>query len=316
MDKQTEFLMIEAAADGNGKATNPKVMGIAYSGGKMNLPGWKHPVVVDLSGLAIPANVPLLTNHENRTAARVGQVAAKIEDGTLMIEGEITSASGTASGIVEQAKAGADWQLSIGAEVTASEFVKTGSRQINGQTHEAPFYHVKTATLREVSVVAVGADVQTKMHVAAMFNLTGQLTAESQSTNSKETAMDNENKNDKTTNPETKPVETVTAEADITAKAIADERKRVEAITQICMGEHDAIQVKAISEGWTTERANAAAYAAANAANAANAAYAANAAANAAYRQSLAESANIVRKHISWEMIEEKIGVEHAKEDR
>jgi phage head maturation protease len=258
MDKQTEFLMIEAAADGNEKATNPKVMGIAYSGGKMNLPGWKHPVVVDLSGLAIPANVPLLTNHENRTAARVGQVAAKIEDGVLMIEGEITSASGTASGIVEQAKAGADWQLSIGAEVTASEFVKAGSREINGQTHEAPFYHVKTATLREVSVVAVGADVQTKMHVAAMFNLTGELTAENQSTNSKETAMDNENKNDKSTNSETKPIETVTAEADITAKAIADERKRVEAITQICMGEHDAIQVKAISEGWTTERASAA----------------------------------------------------------
>jgi len=61
--------------------------------------------------------------------------------------------------------------------------------------------------------------------------------------------------------------------------------------------------------------------AAANAANAANAAanaaaYAAGRAANAAYRQSLSESANIVRKHISWEMIEEKIGVEHAKEVR
>jgi phage head maturation protease len=203
MDKQTEFLMIEAAADGTEKSANPKVMGIAYSGGKMNLPGWKHPVVVDLSGLAIPASVPLLTNHENRTTARVGQVAAKIEDGTLMIEGEITSASGTASGIVEQAKAGADWQLSIGAEVTDSEFVKAGSRQINGQTHEAPFYHVKTATLREVSVVAVGADASTNMQVAAMFKLTGEHTAESQSTNSQETALDNEHTNDKSTLPET-----------------------------------------------------------------------------------------------------------------
>ena len=36
----TEFTLIEAA---NG--AKPKVMGTAYSGGKMNLPGWKHPVV-------------------------------------------------------------------------------------------------------------------------------------------------------------------------------------------------------------------------------------------------------------------------------
>ena len=90
-----EFLMIEAATDNAN--SNPKVMGLAYSGGKMNLPGWKHPVVVDLAGLQLPDNVPLLTNHENRTTSRVGQVTAKIEDGSLMIEGEITSTSGTAS---------------------------------------------------------------------------------------------------------------------------------------------------------------------------------------------------------------------------
>jgi len=44
-----EFLMIEAATDNTN--SNPKVMGLAYSGGKMQLPGWKHPVVVDLAGL-------------------------------------------------------------------------------------------------------------------------------------------------------------------------------------------------------------------------------------------------------------------------
>ena len=63
----TEFTLIEAA---NG--AKPKVMGIAYSGGKMNLPGWKHPVVVDLAGMEIPDTVPLLTNHENKTDSRVG----------------------------------------------------------------------------------------------------------------------------------------------------------------------------------------------------------------------------------------------------
>ena len=242
-----EFLMIEAAADNT--TGNPKVMGLAYSGGKMNLPGWKHPVVVDLEGLQLPDNVPLLTNHENRTASRVGQVSAKIEDGSLMIEGEITSTSGTASGIVEQAKAGADWQLSIGAEVTDSEFVKAGTREVNGVEHDAPFYHIKQSTLREVSVVAVGADNATQMKVAASFDLKN-LTSEFQNktdSHEKESHMDND-----------KTHKEVTSEADIAAKAITDERARVSAIGKICMGEHDAIQTKAIEEGWDTERTSAA----------------------------------------------------------
>lgn len=57
--------------------------------------------------------MPLLANHENRTASRVGVVSARVEGGSLVIEGEIVSGGGQAMGIVEQAKAGADWQLSI-----------------------------------------------------------------------------------------------------------------------------------------------------------------------------------------------------------
>ena len=83
-----EFLLIEAQSNGR---TNPKVMGMAYSGGKMALSGWQHPVVVDLSGLEIPDSVPLLANHENQTSSRVGVVKARIENHTLSIEGEILS---------------------------------------------------------------------------------------------------------------------------------------------------------------------------------------------------------------------------------
>ena len=61
----SEFTLIEAA---NGD--KPKVVGLAYGGGKMNLPGWKFPVVVDLAGMEIPDTVPLLTNHENKTSSR------------------------------------------------------------------------------------------------------------------------------------------------------------------------------------------------------------------------------------------------------
>ena len=164
----SEFTLIEAS---NG--AKPKVVGVAYSGGKMSLPGWRHPVVVDLAGMEIPESVPLLTNHENKTDSRIGLISATVRNNVLEITGEIVSDSRDAADIIAQGKAGADWQLSIGADVKECELVK-GSREVNGQEVEGPFYHIKKSTLREVSVVAVGADAHTNMKVNAKFNLVNQ----------------------------------------------------------------------------------------------------------------------------------------------
>ena len=164
----SELTLIEAS---NG--AKPKVIGVAYSGGKMNLPGWRHPVVVDLAGMEIPESVPLLTNHENKTDSRIGLISAAVRNNALEITGEIVSDSKDAADIIAQGKAGADWQLSIGADVKECELVK-GSREVNGQEVEGPFYHIKKSTLREVSVVAVGADAHTNMKVNAKFNLVNQ----------------------------------------------------------------------------------------------------------------------------------------------
>lgn len=164
----SEFTLIEAS---NG--AKPKVVGVAYSGGKMNLPGWRHPVVVDLAGMELPESVPLLTNHENKTDSRIGIISAAVRNNALEITGEIVSDSRDATDIIAQGKAGADWQLSIGADVKECELVK-GSREVNGQEVEGPFYHIKKSTLREVSVVAVGADAHTNMKVNAKFNLVNQ----------------------------------------------------------------------------------------------------------------------------------------------
>jgi len=176
----SEFTLIEAAGN------KPKVAGIAYSGGKMNLPGWKNPVVVDLAGMEIPDTVPLLTNHENKTDARVGMISASVKNCQLEITGEIISESKDAQDIVAQSKAGADWQLSIGADVKECELVQ-GKREVNGQTFEGPFYHIRKSVLREVSVVAVGADAHTAMKVTAKFNLSNP--------NKGDTMSETENKN-------------------------------------------------------------------------------------------------------------------------
>lgn len=277
----SEFTLIEAA---NG--AKPKVTGLAYSGGKMNLPGWKYPVVVDLSGMEIPDTVPLLTNHENKTDSRVGMIRASVKNNALEIAGEIVSDSKDAQDIVAQSKAGADWQLSIGADVRECELVKS-SREVNGQSQEGPFYHIKKSTLREVSVVAVGADAHTTMKVTAKFNLSKTIEGDS---------MSNEPENKTVTaaetakppvvpkaEPEKKPEDGKTAEAancdpdkkakaeavppaiqasavDVTSAAreaavaaVKAERERVSAIQSICNGEFPEIEGQAISGGWTPE---------------------------------------------------------------
>ena len=274
----TEFTLIEAA---NG--AKPKVMGIAYSGGKMNLPGWKHPVVVDLAGMDIPETVPLLTNHENKTDSRVGIISASIKDNALEISGEIVSDSKDAQDIVAQGKAGADWQLSIGADVKECELVKS-SRSVNGQEIEGPFYHVTKSTLREVSVVAVGADAHTSMKVTANFNLSkpnieGESMTEENKNNvsaADETVNTEQEKKQETAAPAAKETEAekkpeqakaeatpaaITASAtDVSATAkeaavaaVKAERERVSAIQGICNGEFPEIEKQAIASGWTPE---------------------------------------------------------------
>lgn len=279
----SEFTLIEAA--GGGK---PKVAGIAYSGGKMNLPGWKNPVVVDLSGMEIPETVPLLANHENKTEARVGMISASVKNNTLEISGEIVSENDDAKNIVAQSKAGADWQLSIGADVKECELVQ-GKREVNGQEIEGPFYHIRKSVLREVSIVAVGADARTSLKVTAQFNITnpnlneGEMNTMSEDkkepkavTAAAEPAKAEPAKKVEAaaptapaTEPEKKP-DTAKAEAapaaitasatDLTATAreaavaaVKAERERVSAIQSICNGEFPEIEKEAISAGWTPE---------------------------------------------------------------
>ena len=274
---KTEYLEITASA-GGGK---PKVSGVAYSGGKMRLFGWSHPVVVDLSGMAVPERVPLLANHENHTLGRVGLAEVKADSGHLLISGEVVAAGELADAIVAQGKAGADWQLSIGAEVEAAELVQTGKRTVNGVEHEAPFYHVTKSTLREVSVVAVGADRSTHMSVTAKLELKGNSIMEPEEKKETPVAEVAATTPAAPAAPEMPATPAVTAAAApapetpktvvaaatpatpeptvadmkaIAADAMKAERERVVAIKAVCSGEFPEIETKAVAEGWTKEQ--------------------------------------------------------------
>ena len=275
-----EFTLIEAAG-----GARPKIVGTAYSGGKMSLPGWKNPVVVDLSGMELPESVPLLANHENRTSSRIGMVSASVKNNVLEISGEIISEGSEAADIVAQSKAGADWQLSIGADVKECELIR-GKREVNGQEIEGPFYHVRKSSLREVSVVAVGADAHTSMKVTAKFDLINP-NPEEEGVQTMNENKDVEAKADvqpevkpeakpevkpeikaeakpeiqaeakpeikAEAKPEVTPVDVAAAARDAAAAAVKAERERVAAIRAICDGEFPEIEKDAISAGWTPE---------------------------------------------------------------
>lgn len=244
MNEQNEFLEITASAEGQ----RPTVSGMAYSGGKMRLAGWKHPVVVDLAGMVIPDQVPLLADHRNSTMSRVGMITAQVVDNQLTISGEIVAEGDVASGIVAQGKAGVAWQLSIGADVQEAELVK-GKKTVNGTDLEGPFYHVTKSTLREVSVVAVGADSTTKMTVRAEFNLKGEI----ETMNETEKKIETEVQENAPVQAAAPTPDTVNAEADVALQAAKGERERVVKIKAICNGEFDKIEAQAIEEGWTPE---------------------------------------------------------------
>lgn len=280
MKTTSEFLEITAASGGK----RPSVKGLAYSGGKMRLFGWSRPVVVDMAGMNMPESVPLLTNHVNDTLCRVGVVTATKGAEGLEIAGEIVADGEEAENIVAQGKSGADWQLSIGAEVEAAELVQEGKRTINGIEHDAPFYHVTKSTLREVSVVAVGADKATHMKVTAKLELKGNSIMEPQK---KETAAAPKVEAAVPVNTPAAPaaeapknveaaapaapapvaqakVEAAAAPVNalaVDAKAIAQaaikaERDRVAMIKAVCKGEFPEIEAKAISEGWQKDQLN------------------------------------------------------------
>ena len=280
-----DFQLIEASG------ARPKVVGTAYSGGKMSLPGWRHPVVVELAGMEIPETVPLLTNHENRTDARVGMVKASVKDGVLEIEGDIVSDGEAAKGIVAQSKAGADWQLSIGADVKESVLVKEKA-EVNGRMQDGPFHCVRQSVLREISVVAVGADAATRMRVNAQFNLKGDtMTEDEKDILAAQAAAEAVKKEGQAAAGEGNPrpggqtppspvkkneedeeelkrkqaeqaagaaaVPQVRAMADAALaaeNAVKAERGRIAAIRRLCAGEFPDIEAEAVDAGWDADQ--------------------------------------------------------------
>ena len=224
-------LQIIAAAGSLGNDL-AKVEGCAYSGGTFSQWWCENPCVTDLDGLEIAAQIPLMYNHYNDPEYRLGVVNCTKVDGALHVSGGIDTDTERGKEIVSAGKK-CEWQLSHGAEIKSAVRVPAGEKvTVNGQEFTGPLLHITKAVLREVSVVAIGADADTSLRIAAGFN--------NKPVTIKEQKME-ETKN-------TPEVNAVSAAAD----AVQAERTRIKSV-RAALKDYPTLQDKAIESGWSEE---------------------------------------------------------------
>ncbi len=229
MTTATEELLL-AATDVEIQAAGrtPAVTIVAYTGGEMVVPGW-GPLVLDLAGVDVSASqISILADHDSTLRGVVGFGQASIADGKLLVAGTIAPTTNAARQIIELARSGFQFQASVGVAPGEWKRARAGDIvEVNGRTIRATgngFTLVRSSALKEVSIVAIGADAGTSVAIVA-------------SQEGKEALMTTTEK---------------TAE-DIRAEAAA-ETERITAIRRACDGEYGEIEARAIREGWTEQQ--------------------------------------------------------------
>ncbi len=227
-----EITAIAAGAGGaDAERVLPRFKMLAYTGGAMRVAGWRHPVVLDLAGLAVPSqNRPIRFAHD--PAAGVGHTdAIKVEGGQLVATGVISRDTATAREVVASSRNGFPWQASVGASVEEFEFIRESQKAIvNGQEFAGPVNVVRKATLGEISFVDLGADGRTSASIAAQQGGGGGSPASGDADAAPGAGA-----------------------AVLRAEALA-ETSRIAAVRRICAGKHLDIEAQAIRDGWDATR--------------------------------------------------------------
>jgi hypothetical protein len=208
----------------------PAVNIVAYTGGLMSVPGW-GPVAIDLAGIDASAEqVGILADHDSRLSGIVGHGRAVVANGRLLVQGTITPSTDAARQVIEFARSGFRFQASVGVAPTDFDRVRAGATvEVNGRMLKAPasgFTLVRTGVLKEFSIVAIGADADTSVSIAA--------------TRHKENGMS--------------ATETTTLTAEQIRAEALEETNRITAIRKACGGRHGDIEARAINEGWDGPR--------------------------------------------------------------
>lgn len=130
--------------------------GIAYSGDKVF-----GNVVIDLATTIIEQSLPLLFQHDHNSI--IGTINSIQNTGESIINSGVlfSDIDNLASSIAIKSKRGINYQQSIGLFDFEEEIIKTGSINLNHRKFNTPLTILKNGIVREVSIVALGADRKT-----------------------------------------------------------------------------------------------------------------------------------------------------------
>lgn len=161
------------AADGEGPVP---VEIVAYNGDVMTVPGF-GPVVVDLASTKLASSITLLSDHDTSRKGVVGAATGRIDDGRLVVAGQLSRKSDAANQIIGLHQDGVKWQASIGLrlENATRTRVRPGqSIEANGRTITAGakgFTLIQGGVAHETTITAFGCDSQTTVSIAAGHQL-------------------------------------------------------------------------------------------------------------------------------------------------
>jgi hypothetical protein len=165
---------IKASASNDGAKLATFAM-LAYTGGQLELEGWMHPVVIDLTGIeGVDKQRPAFRDHD--PAKIVGHTTQiTVTDSQITASGICSGGNAWAAEVVAAGLNGFPWQASVGAKVITNEFIPDGQTVlVNGRSFTGPVNVARRTCLGEISFVALGADDNTSARVAAKKAAKGQ----------------------------------------------------------------------------------------------------------------------------------------------
>lgn len=134
-----------------------QIKGVAYTGAPIAEHGMWENLIVDVATLSIAKQItPMFRDHSPALVAGQGEVT--IEGSTVKIDGMISSKTAVGKEILDLAEDGFPWEMSLG--VFNYELEEVTNEEVNGQMIEHGFV-LRNGLLREVSIVALGADMAT-----------------------------------------------------------------------------------------------------------------------------------------------------------
>ncbi len=151
-----------------GKGKLPTFEGNAYTGAPMKPEGFWQPIIVDLDGVKVPSqHRPALRQHDHQQI--VGHTTSvKADKDGIQVAGVFSGEPQHVQKVTHPAKGGFQWQLSIGANPTRTEFLEAGeTTTVNGREVTGPLTIARETEIGEISFVPLGADGDTSATVHA-----------------------------------------------------------------------------------------------------------------------------------------------------